>query len=198
MTPPNIVVLSAAPLRADHLSCYGYGRDTSPHLDALAAEGTLFERAYSTGAWTPPTFGSLMTGLYPSSHGVTVASGLAESIRTLPQALAAAGYRTAGFSTSSLIGQLKQLDRGFAEYFEPWSARRGDSGTAPGSLPARAWKAVRGSAVLSEVWRRSKHLSWRLGLSDKEGGRMTRRVIEWIEGDARRCEPFFLLVHLQE
>jgi arylsulfatase A-like enzyme len=201
MPPPNIVVLSAAPLRADHLSCYGYGRDTSPHLDTLAAEGALFERVYTTGAWTPPTFGSLLTGLYPSSHGVTVQSGLAETVRTLPQALAAAGYRTAGFSTSSLIGQLKQLDRGFHEFHEPWSSRRGDAGE-PGDGPAgalaRAWKTVRGSAVFSEAWRRSKHLSWRLGLSDKEGGRMTRRVVEWIEGEARRREPFFLLVHLQE
>jgi arylsulfatase A-like enzyme len=197
---PNIVVLSAAPLRADRLSCYGYGRDTSPNLDALAAEGALFERFYTTGAWTPPTFGSLLTGLYPSSHGVTVQSGLAESVRTLPQVLARAGYHAAGFSTSSLIGQLKQLDRGFHEYHEPQSSRRGGAGTEsakPGPL-GRAWKAVRSSPVVAEGRRRVKHLSWRLGLADKDGGRMARRVVEWLEAEARRREPFFLLVHVQE
>jgi arylsulfatase A-like enzyme len=193
MAPPNIVVLSVAPLRADRLGCYGYGRDTSPNLDALAAEGTLFERFYTTGAWTPPTFGSLLTGLYPSSHGVTVQSGLAESVRTLPQVLAEAGYHTAGFSTSSLIGQLKQLDRGFHEYHEPLSSRRG---------PARArrslWQTLRSLPIVAEGWRRAKHLSWRLGLADKDGGRMTRRVVEWLEAAGRGREPFFLLVHIQE
>jgi arylsulfatase A-like enzyme len=199
MAPPNVVVLSVAPLRADHLSCYGYGRDTTPHLDALAAEGTLFERAYTTGAWTPPTFGSLLTGLYPSSHGVTVRSGLAESVRTLPQVLAGAGYRTAGFSASSLIGQIKQLDRGFHEFHEPWSSRRGEAGEAKAGGPlARAWQAVRSSTVVAETWRRAKHLSWRLGLADKEGGRTVRRVVAWLEAEARRREPFFLLLHVQE
>jgi arylsulfatase A-like enzyme len=196
MRPPNIVVLSVAPLRADRLSCYGYGRDTSPNLDALAAEGTLFERFYTTGAWTPPTFGSLLTGLYPSSHGVTVQSGLAESVRTLPQVLAGAGYHAAGFSTSSLIGQLKQLDRGFHEYHEPWSSRHsGDTDTRAGRSP---WQALRSLPVVAEGWRRAKHLSWRLGVADKEGGRMARLVVEWLETESRRREPFFLLVHIQE
>jgi arylsulfatase A-like enzyme len=193
MAPPNIVVLSAAPLRADRLACYGYGRDTSPNLDALAAEGTLFERFYTTGAWTPPTFGSLLTGLYPSSHGVTVQSGLAESVRTLPQVLAGAGYHAAGFSTSSLIGQLKQLDRGFHEYHEPLSSRRGE--TRAGRSP---WQTLRSTPIVAEGWRRARHLSWRLGLADKEGGRMARRVVEWLEAEGRRREPFFLLVHIQE
>src|SRR4051812_6303729 len=123
MPPPNIVILSVAPLRADHLSCYGYGRDTSPRVDALAAEGALFERASTTGAWTPPTIGSLLTGLYPSSHGVAERSGLAPGVRTLPQVLAAAGYHTVGFSTTRMIGQLKRLDRGFIDFREPWSKR---------------------------------------------------------------------------
>jgi arylsulfatase A-like enzyme len=193
MGRPNIVVLSAAPLRADRLSCYGHGRDTSPNLDALAAEGTLFERFYTTGAWTPPTFGSLLTGLYPSSHGVTVQKGLAESVRTLPEALATAGYHTAGFSTSSLIGQLKQLDRGFHEYYEPLSSRRG-----PVRGSRSPWQVLRSMPLVGEGWRRAKHLSWRLGLSDKEGGRMARQVTEWLEAEGRRREPFFLLIHIQE
>lgn len=195
MPSPNLVILSVAPLRADHLSCYGYGRDTSPHLDALASEGALFENACTTGAWTPPTFGSLLSGLYPSSHGVTVTSGLAEPVRTLPQVLAEAGYHTAGFSTSSLIGRLKQLDRGFHEFEEPWSSR--GAGQTAGPL-ARAWRTVRSSALVAEGWRRAKHLSWRLGLGDKGGGETTRRVVAWLEAEARRREPFFLLVHLQE
>ena len=49
---------------------------------------------------------------------------------------------------------------------------------------------------MAEGWRRAKHLSWRLGLADKEGGRMARRVVEWLETASRRREPFFLLVHI--
>jgi arylsulfatase A-like enzyme len=66
----NVILISIDTLRADMLGCYGYGRPSSPHLDAFAREGTLFETALTTAPWTLPAHGSLLTGLYPNRHGL--------------------------------------------------------------------------------------------------------------------------------
>src|SRR5688572_8062213 len=66
---PNVLLVSIDTLRADHLSCYGYERPTSPRLDRLAKEGVLFERAVSTTSWTLPAHLSMLTGLPISAHG---------------------------------------------------------------------------------------------------------------------------------
>ena len=66
---PNVLLITIDTLRADHLSCYGYPRPTSPHLDALAQEGVLFERALSTSGSTLPSHLSIFTGLLPHQHG---------------------------------------------------------------------------------------------------------------------------------
>ena len=66
----NIVWIALDTQRADHLSCYGYPRATSPNLDALAAEGTLFESYISSSAHTTPAFSSMFTGQEPFHHGV--------------------------------------------------------------------------------------------------------------------------------
>src|SRR5688572_16366612 len=67
---PNVVVILIDTLRADHLPMYGYGRDTAPFLDRLAAESVVFTGAQSTSAWTAPATASLFTSLYPFQHQV--------------------------------------------------------------------------------------------------------------------------------
>ena len=66
---PNVVLLSLDTLRADHLSCYGYGIPTSPELDTFAAGATRWTECYSTAPWTLPAHASLFTGLFPGEHG---------------------------------------------------------------------------------------------------------------------------------
>jgi len=66
----NIVLITIDTLRADHLSCYGYERNTSPNIDKIAKEGTRFTNAIATSSWTSPSMASIMTSLYPISHGV--------------------------------------------------------------------------------------------------------------------------------
>jgi arylsulfatase A-like enzyme len=203
---PNILAVSLAPLRADRLSCYGHSRDTSPNLDRLAGEATLFEHAYATAAWTPPGYASLLTGLYPSCHGVSASTGLGGSIPTLGEALGELGYHTVGFVSTSFIGRLKGLDRGFQQFYEPWrgwgsgaTAERGAS--RDGRLRSLAAKALAaGERVLAPAatWRQVKHLAWRHGLVDKGARRTLGRVLRWLKEEAPRRQPFFLLVHLQE
>lgn len=96
---PNVLVVVLDTVRADHVSAYGYRRPTTPTIDRLAAEGTLFERAYSTSSWTLPAHGSLMTGLRPRDHGATDAR-LSDRPTTIAATLSTAGYRTAAFSAN--------------------------------------------------------------------------------------------------
>jgi len=95
----NVLLLTIDTLRADRLNAYGYAvRTTSPNLDALLAGGVLFERASAPRATTWPSLATVLTGLYPSGHGV-VENGyeLPDDLPTLPLLLRDAGYRTGAF-----------------------------------------------------------------------------------------------------
>lgn len=122
---PNIVLVTVDTLRADHLRCYGYFRETSPHLDALASEGILFERAFSVMGTTLPSHLSIMTGLYPHQHGYVANHGaMAGGFRsspgraTLAEALGEAGYTTAAFVSGPTVSSATGLDSGFALFDE--------------------------------------------------------------------------------
>jgi len=69
---PNVVLITLDTTRADHLSCYGYPRKTTPYLDQLAQESVVFTNAYTPSSWTLPAHASLFTGMYPAKHGSRV------------------------------------------------------------------------------------------------------------------------------
>jgi len=95
---PNILVVTIDSLRADHMGCYGYERDTSPRMDTLAEEAVLFERAYSHAPFTAPSHASLLTSLHTKSHGVHAwAESLSDGARNLAERFGPAGYRTGAF-----------------------------------------------------------------------------------------------------
>ncbi len=113
----NLLVISIDTLRADHLKCYGYNQDTSPHLDRLAKEGVLFENLTSASSWTVPSHMSMFTSLYPSVHGVqTARSALGEGVPTLAQCLAQSGYATAAFVMGTMLNHQYGFNRGFQFY----------------------------------------------------------------------------------
>lgn len=116
---PNVVYVVMDTLRRDRLGCYGYGRGTSPRLDAFARDGLLFNDAYTTSSWTWPSTASLLTGLLPDSHGVksSKACTLSQRIETLAEALQARGYTTAAFSGNPIVEPDRFFDQGF-ETFE--------------------------------------------------------------------------------
>jgi len=94
---PNVLLLTVDSLRPDHLGCYGYEKPTSPWIDRLAREGTRFENAISQGGWTSPAMVSILTGLYPSVHGVEGRpDGFPCLARAPLMAWRAAGYRVPG------------------------------------------------------------------------------------------------------
>jgi len=70
MTKPNVIFIIIDALRADHLSCYGYLKETSPNIDKLAEGGTLFNSCYSCTTATDSSLTSIFSGRYPVSHGI--------------------------------------------------------------------------------------------------------------------------------
>lgn len=121
--PPNILLISIDSLRSDHLGSYGYGRDTSPNLDALARGGARFETALAPSPWTLPSHVTLLTGRHPAAHGVNNPDRkLAESIPTLAEELHAAGYATAAFVSGPYLRTAYAYDRGFDLYDQSLAA----------------------------------------------------------------------------
>jgi len=113
----NLAIIALDTLRADHLGCYGYHRDTSPFLDAFAQQSVLFERYFATAVPTHPSFTTLFTGMDAFGHQVTNVRGghvPSESIPMLAEVLRQAGYQTAAVDT---MGQW--MSRGFAVYENP-------------------------------------------------------------------------------
>jgi arylsulfatase A-like enzyme len=114
---PNIVLISIDSLRADHLGCYGYGRETSPAIDALAREGVLFENAVAQAPWTLPSHASLLTSLYARTHQATDAKlRLPAEPATLAGELREAGYSTRAVVGGTFMQARFGLDRGFDVY----------------------------------------------------------------------------------
>ncbi len=106
-------------LRADHVGAYGYARPTTPAIDALADRGVLFLNAISQSSWTRPAHLSMLTGLYPSEHGVMGLADrqrLPDDVPTLARALGAAGYATAAFTGGANLAAVFGFDQGFATY----------------------------------------------------------------------------------
>lgn len=111
---PDVLLVSIDSLRADHLGCYGYLRDTSPRLDQLADEGVRFDTVVSTTSWTLPAHAALFTGLFDPAHGTTdVDRRLADGYDTLAERFRAAGWITAGFYAGPLLHPTFGLNQGF-------------------------------------------------------------------------------------
>lgn len=121
-----VIIYLVDTLRADRLSIYGYPVNTSPNLEAIAAESVIFERAYAPAPWTLPSVASLITSTFVCEHGlVTERKKLNSSIKTLAQHLNDIGYFTGGFYNNLYVGPLSGLDRGY-EYFETRTNERAE------------------------------------------------------------------------
>jgi choline-sulfatase len=119
-TPPNVFLITIDTLRADHVHCYGYDHIKTPALDALAEDGVLFAQAFTPSPITNTSHTSILTGLLPSTHGVTdFAVPLAGKNQTLAELLKKQGYETAAFIGSVVLDSKEfapGLDRGFDFY----------------------------------------------------------------------------------
>jgi len=90
----------------------------TPHLDSLARESVVFDRAYANSPWTPPSHASLFTGLLPIDHGLLSNLWLPEEVLTLAERLSQEGYYTIGFSQNPFVGPQTNLSQGFLRFYE--------------------------------------------------------------------------------
>lgn len=122
----NVVLLSVDTLRADHLSCYGYNKKTSPNLDNFAKDGLLFEDTTCEVPLTAPSFGAMMTSRPPRSNGTT-RNGirLTEDARTVTEIFKEAGYQTFCVQSNwTLKARLSGIERGFDTYDDDFHDKR--------------------------------------------------------------------------
>ncbi len=116
-TAKNVVLIVLDTVRADHLSAYGYDKQTSPNLSRIADRGVRFNRAFATAPWTAPSHASMLTGRLASELSVDWDSPLDRRWPTIAEVLRRAGYNTAGFVANTTYCSYETgLDRGFATY----------------------------------------------------------------------------------
>ncbi len=130
---PPILVLLLDTLRADHLGALGYERDTSPRLDAFAKENLFCKYAVTAAPWTPASVSSILTGLYPSSHGMMPPNDrelakkglvtLNQNLETLPELLKRQTYKTAAVSSNPWISNEFGFTQGFDQFVFKLRAR---------------------------------------------------------------------------
>jgi arylsulfatase A-like enzyme len=110
---PNVLLLTVDTLRPDHLSCYGYSRRTSPHIDALAHRGVLFRQAITAAGRTVQSFPSILTGVYPMVHGLRhegQSHEILESRLTLTSVLEQHGYDSFAVTQGLNVGLHRHFD----------------------------------------------------------------------------------------
>lgn len=121
----NLVFVTIDTLRADHVGALGYGRATTPNIDALALRGAVFTQAIAQSSWTRTSMGSVMTGLYPTTLGLTCAhfrvpesdcDVLPDDVTTLAEAVKASGFHTGGVVANINVDPLFGFHQGFDQY----------------------------------------------------------------------------------
>jgi len=142
--PRRVFLITVDTLRADHLSQYGYVRDTSPSLERLAGPGVLFEDAVSQWPKTGPSFASMFTGQYPQTTGLThnAAIDLPAAYLTLPELMKQQGFTTLAVVSNGVLAKDMGWDQGFDSYLET-----GKLAPAPSDDPAEYRKYLNARRV---------------------------------------------------
>jgi arylsulfatase len=189
----NIVLIGADSIRADHCSCYGYSRETTPFLSSLEEKGIKFENPIVSGLATSASFTGLFTGDYSPVEANLIQPEVWRSIlqqrKTLAQVLSSNGYHTYGFNTNALLSRYYGFNRGFDYYFDGLCTSEG----------SHDW------------WWKAKKLSllpffWKLGIAEHildlknflEADIGYAKTEDWIENilNIKLEEPYFLWVFL--
>ena len=187
---PNVIFIVADTLRADHLSCYGYVENQTPHIDALARDGMLYRNMRAQASWTRPSVATMLTSMYPSSHrAITRLDLLPDAVTTLPEVLHERGYRTAGFTANVQTTPQFNFHQGYDEYeflapSYPFFASQTSSRFAAYSL----FYALRRPSIPPTVYHHSEYYQ------DAEA--LGARARSWLE--ANKDTRFFLYLHYMD
>ena len=173
---PNVILIMVDTLRADHLSCYGYRairRRTSTRSPPTALR---YAHMFAQASWTRPSVATILTGLYPSSHGaIHKADMLPDRVETLAEVLAKGGYHTAGFPNNINVSPAFNFEQGFAEYHYLAPDLFFCADEAGGAADALQRPAPRARALLRTLRERAQLLP-----AGRNGGRA--RCGAWLDG----------------
>jgi arylsulfatase A-like enzyme len=179
----NVILITIDCLRADHLGCLGYSRNTTPYLDSLAAEGILYSSAFSVGPITSVSFMSLLTSTYPLMY--TGYLSVSRERTTLAEILSRNRYHTAAFHSNPFLSRRYSFDRGFDTFYD--------------SIKGKGWgKKVlafsKKNRIASFVLKKAGTL-YKRELPHEKADEINKKVISWIQ----ECSPpFFLWVHYMD
>ncbi len=112
----NVILLTIDCLRADHLDCYGYRKQTAPNIARLADRGVLFMDVFSAGPYTKASFKTILTGLYPFTKG---GYHTIEHLVTLPEFFKKLNYKTYAIPNNVLLNRESGYSKGFDVYIDP-------------------------------------------------------------------------------
>ncbi len=163
MDAPNILLVVLDSARADRFSCYGYNKPTTPNIDRIADQGTLFTQCWSESNWTLPVSYTLMTGLAPREHRSESYRDLPDGLPTLPRALETSEWFTILASANAFLG----MATGMHHAFDAFELPRFDH------------------PLLKPIM---KYVLLRLALVDKGGADLNRAMLGQI---AREEKPWF-------
>jgi len=123
---PNVILITLDTLRADHLACYGYSDVRTPNLDSLARRGVLFEQAATNSPLTLPAHCSILTGMYPTYHGVRINGNTAlnEEQTTIAEVLSAQDYQCGAFIGAFVLDGRWGLKQGFQHYDDHFDLKK--------------------------------------------------------------------------
>jgi len=123
--PPSVLLVTFDTTRADRVGAYGRDGARTPTLDRLARQGILFERAIAPTPITLPSHASILTGVYPTAHGVrdNAVFVLAPEARLVSEVFSERGWRTAAFVGGFVLHERFGLDQGFEVYHSPQPTR---------------------------------------------------------------------------
>jgi arylsulfatase A-like enzyme len=191
---PNILLIVLDTVRADHMSLYGYERDTTPWLRNFAKESLVFNNAYSTGDFTLPSHASLFTGLYAEGHGAhrsaqdSVGAPLSSNAVTLTEVLAQKGYATA-----AVVSNYAYLTPGFgfSQGFDFFDYRSGRSLFSP----LRECPSLRQMIT----FRLRAHFASRMtSLGYRGAEQITSQALEVVDELSKQDRPFFLFLNYMD
>jgi arylsulfatase A-like enzyme len=186
---PNVILIGVDTLRADRLSSYGYAGSQTPAIDALAAGGVRYAEMTAQASWTKPSFGTIFTSLYPSSHTATgKPHRLPQAVTTLAEVLAARGYHTGGFADNPSISAAFGFDQGFADYvyLEPDYLFGGSEAASQLALYQslrRLWAMLGGNQIYPQSFY-------------QEAATVNEHALEWLA--ANKGTRFFLFLHYMD
>ena len=174
----SVMLITSDTTRADYIGAYGDSTMKTPRFDALAAQGALFEEAYSQIPVTGPSHTTLFTGQAPWEHGALL-NGVSvnPNVEMMAEHLRKQGWRTGAFVSAYVLEGKLGFSRGFEVYDDDFSWLQGWASTLPGRLSAAFTRRFNPEHVL-----------------ERRGGRTVDQALDWLGGIEEK--PFFVWVHL--